>query len=188
MLIVDIPSAVYEVPRSWDGKTRTKKLINVPPIHLEMEHSLLSISKWESKWKIPFVEHPNLTAEQFLDYCRCMTINKQKDPNVYQYLRKQDALKISNYMADPMSARKIQQKKGGGRSRMIMSSEYFYGIMIQLGIPFECEKWHFGRLMALIDCCQAQNGDGGKPMSYRERQKYYSELNAQRRKMLGTKG
>ena len=97
MLVIDIPSAVYEVPGSWDGKNRVKKLVKVPPIHLEMEHSLLSISKWESKWKIPFAQHKNMTSEQFLDYCRCMTINRQKDPNVYQYLRRQDAAKISPF-------------------------------------------------------------------------------------------
>ena len=149
---------------------------------------MLSISKWESKWKIPFVETNNMTAEQFLDYCRCMTINRQKDPNVYQYLRNQDALKISEYMNDAMSARVIRKKPGNRRgSRVRMTSEYFYNAMIQLGIPFECEKWHFGRLLALIDCCQAYSGNE-KPMNYRDRQKYYAELNEQRRKMFGTKG
>lgn len=188
MLVLDVPSAVYEVPGSWDGKTRTKKLVKIPPIHLEMEHSLLSISKWESKWKVPFIETDPMTAEQFLDYCRCMTINRQKDPNVYQYLRRQDVQKIREYMHDSMSARGMRPKRGGqSRSRILMSSEYFYNLMIEYGIPFECEKWHFKRLLALIDCRQAFSGNE-KPMSYRERQKYYSELNMQRRKALGTKG
>ena len=188
MLTIDIPSAVYEVPGSWNRTNRTKKLVTIPPIHLEMEHSLLSISKWESKWKIPFVECQQMTTAQFLDYCRCMTINRQKDPNVYNYLRQVDAQKISDYMTDSMSARIIrnkQNRKGGSHAQM--TSDYFYYLMIQLGIPFECEKWHFGRLLALIDCCQSNSGDGPM-MSYRERQKYYAELNAQRRKMLGTKG
>ena len=188
MLIIDIPSTVYEVPGSWDGKKRVKKLMTVPPIHLEMEHSLLSISKWESKWKIPFVECQNMTPEQFIDYCRCMTINRQKDQNVYQYLMNVDAQKIGDYMADSMSARILSKKNSRkGQNRTRMTSDYFYYMMIQLGIPFECEKWHFGRLMALIDCCQANSGNE-PPMSYRERQKYYAELNAQRRRMLGTKG
>ena len=186
-LTIDIPPMVYEQPGSWDGVRRVKKLIKVPPIHLELEHSRLSISKWESKWKIPYIEQNSLTAEQFLDYCCCMTINRQKDPTVYKYLRNQDALKINEYINDPMSARQIRKKRGGSRSRVRMTSEYFYSVMIQLGIPFECEKWHFGRLLALIDCCQAQSGNE-PPMSYRQRQAYYSELNAQRRKMLGTKG
>ena len=188
MLILDIPSAVYELPGSWDGKTRTKKLIKVPPIHLEMEHSLLSISKWESKWKIPFMECQNMTTEQFLDYCRCMTINRQKDPTVYQYLRQIDAQKIADYMEDSMSARIIRTKKTKkGRNQVRMTSDYFYYLMIQLGIPFECEKWHFGRLLALIDCCQTHSGTEA-PMNYRDRQKYYAELNAQRRALLKTKG
>ena len=188
MLTIDIPEAVYEAPGTWDGKTRTKKLIKVPAIHLEMEHSLLSISKWEAKWKMPFVETNNMTTEQFLDYCRCMTINRQKDPNVYQYLRGKDAKKINEYMQDSMSARGVRPKRGKrSGSRIRMTNEYFYNLMIEYGIPFECEKWHFNRLMALIDCRQAFSGNE-KPMSYREKQKYYAELNAQRRKALGTKG
>lgn len=186
MLQIDIPQSVYELAGSWDGKS--KKLITVPPIHLEMEHSLLSISKWESKWKIAFATHKEMTGEQFLDYCRCMTINRQKEPNVYQYLRRSDVVKISEYMNDSMTARVIrQQKNSRANPRRVMSSEYFYWLMIQLGIPFECEKWHFGRLLALIDCCQANSGSE-KPMSYREKQQYYMSLNEQRRKMFGTKG
>lgn len=185
MLIIDIPSARYELAGSWDG--HRKKLITVPPIHLEMEHSLLSISKWESKWKIPFIENEKMTPEQFLDYCRCMTINKQKDPSVYNYIRQTDVQKIGEYLTDPMSARRLKNSKKGRGSSVRMTSEYFYFLMIQLGIPFECEKWHFGRLIALIDCCQSNNGSE-PPMSYRDRQKFYAQLNEQRRKMLGTKG
>lgn len=186
MLIIDVPASVWEKAGSWNGSS--KQLIRIPAIHLEMEHSLLSISKWESKWKIPFVEHPNMTTEQFVDYCRCMTINKQKDPDVYKYLRQADALKISAYINDTMSARQLRPKRNQKRGpKRTMSSEYFYWLMIQLGIPFECEKWHFGRLLALIDCCQSNSGNEA-PTSYRERQKYYASLNEQRRKMLGTTG
>ena len=185
MLTLDIPSARYEMAGSWDG--HRKKLITVPAIHLEMEHSLLSISKWESKWKIPFVENDAMTTEQFLDYCRCMTINRQKDPNVYMYLRQGDAAKVAAYMSDSMTARILQQNKKKRGPRVRMTSEYFYYLMIQLGIPFECEKWHFGRLLALIDCCQSQSGNG-PPMSYRDRQMMYAELNRKRRAALGTKG
>lgn len=185
MLIIDIPSAVYEKPGSWNGTS--KQLIRIPAIHLEMEHSLMSISKWEAKWKIAFMDTPNMTTEQFLDYCRCMTINKQKDLNVYRYLRQKDAVAIRDYMNDPMSARVIRPKKNRSGPKVRMTSEYFYWLMIQHGIPWECEKWHFGRLLALIDCCGCNSG-GGEKMSYRERQKLYSTLNDQRRKMLGTKG
>lgn len=186
-LTIDIPPQMYEAPGTWDGEKRVKKLIKVPAIHLVMEHSLLSISKWESEWQIPFAETNKMTPQQFLSYCRCMTINQQKDPDVYQFLRNQDVKRISDYMNNPMSARKKRNNKGGGRNRIMMTSEYFYAVMVQHGIPFECEKWHFKRLIALIDCCQAMNNEGPK-MSYRERQKYYSELNAKRRKALGTKG
>ena len=188
MLPIDIPEARYEIPGSWDG--HKKRLLTVPAIHLELEHSLLSISKWESKWKIPFVENQQMTVEQFRDYVRCMTMNRQKDQSVYQYLRQADANKIAAYIHDPMTARRLTTMKNNqnrGPSRVQMTSEYFYFLMIQHGIPFECEKWHFERLLALIDCCSANSG-GEKPMSYREKQQFYSSLNEQRRKMLNTKG
>ena len=186
MLIIDVPSALYEKPGSWNGSS--KQMIRTPEIHLEMEHSLLSIRKWESKWKLAYSEHLKMTTEQFLDYCRCMTINKQKDPTVYQYLRQKDAVKIQDYLNDTMSARVIRPKRGGKRGPAVrMTAEYYYWLMIQHGIPFECEKWHFGQLLALIDCC-VSNAGGEVPMSYRERQKLYASLNDQRRKMLGSKG
>jgi hypothetical protein len=187
MLVIDVPQAVYEKPGSWDGQR--KQLITVPAFHLEMEHSLLSISKWESVWKVPFVEHRSLATEQFLDYCRCMTINRQKNPEIYRFLRQTDADKINAYITDTMSARTIRQRKEQKRKPpdMPMTSEYFYWLMIQLGIPFECEKWHFGRLLALIDICQSKSGNE-KPMTYKERQRFYQTLNEQRRKAMGTKG
>lgn len=185
MLTVDIPSARYELPGSWDGTS--KKLITVPPIHLEMEHSLLSISKWEAKWKVPFTE-TRMTTEQFLDYCRCMTINRQKDPNVYRFIRQIDADRIGAYMEDSMTARIRKQSRKNGRSSRRMTSEYFYYLMIQYGIPFECEKWHFNRLIALIDCCQANDSGGTHFKNYREKQEFYRSLNDERRKMLGSRG
>ena len=188
MLPIDIPAARYEIPGSWDG--HSKKLLTVPAIHLELEHSLMSISKWESKWKISFIENQNMTVPQFRDYVRCMTMNRQKDPNVYQYLRQSDARRITEYIHDPMSARRLttmRTKSKGGPSRVQMTSEYFYHLMIQYGIPFDCDKWHFERLLALIDCCSANNG-GEKPMSYREKQQFYASLNAQRRQALNSKG
>ena len=188
MLTIDIPAGKFEVTGSWDGKS--KKLITVPPIHLEMEHSLMSIAKWESTWKIPFTDNPKMTTEQFLDYCRCMTINRQKDPGVYRFLRQTDADKIIRYIDDPMSARVLRGKndKRRGNPKRVMTAEYFYWLMIQYGIPVDvCEKWHFGRLLALIDCCQYNSGDQPK-MTYGERQKYYAMLNDKRRKALGTRG
>lgn len=187
MLVIDIPASIYEKPGTWDG--HKKQLVRTAPAHLEMEHSLLSIWKWESKWKIPFSETRQMTTEQFLDYCRCMTINKQKDPDVYKYLRQKDAQKIAEYMTDNMSARVIRgnqfRKKRGPKIRM--TSEYYYWLMTQYNIPFDCEKWHFNRLLALIDCCSSNNGDSA-PMSYREKQQYYALLNAQRRKLSHTTG
>lgn len=188
MIAIDIPAMTYEDPGSWNG--HSKRLIKVPAIHLELEHSLKSIENWEMKWNIPFYENQQMTVEQFQDYCRCMTLNKQKDPNVYKYLRTCDVNKIVSYMHSPMTARRLTKVRGsGGRApRVQMTSEYYYYLMIQYGIPFDCAKWPFGHLIALIDCCQSNSGGGETFRSYREKQKYYDELNNLRRAKLGTKG
>ena len=195
MLIIDIPSTLYEVPKSWNGTS--KKLIRIPPIHLEMEHSLISIAKWEGIWGVPFMEQEDMTAEQFLSYCQCMTINKQKDPNVYNFLRKDDAERITRYMNQPMSAWKIvkpKPDKKGKRKRKErpLCAEFFYWLMFQYNIPIECEKWHFQRLIAQINFCQdAASEDAEEPApkrNFNDQMRHYVELNMKRCKELGTKG
>lgn len=154
----------------------------------------MSIAKWEAIWKIPFMETENMTADQFISYCRCMTINKQKDPNVFDYIRKADAAKIIRYMNDSMSAWEL---KGNGRDdkkgpKRPMCAEFFYWLMIQYNIPQEYEKWHFRRLIALLDFCQDSAGDKKhepeKKVNFNDRMRHYVELNAKRCRELGTKG
>jgi len=194
MLTIDIPSMTYEVPKSWNGTS--KKLIKVPPIHLEMEHSLISIAKWEGIWGVPFMEQDDMTTEQFLSYCQCMTINRQKDPDVYNFLRKEDAVRIIKYMNQPMSAWKIKPKANkkakARRPEREMCAEFFYWLMFQYGIPMECEKWHLQRLIALLDFIQDSNGDNpsqtAPKMNFNDRMRHYMELNMKRCKELGTRG
>lgn len=189
MLQIDIPASLYELPGSWDGKS--KQLIRVPAIHLELEHSLLSISRWESEWEIPFlaqIEQKSMTMEMFRDYCRFMTVNKQKDPGVYRFLRQKDIDRITDYLSKPMSAHTLRQNRREQRKKTApMTCEDFYWLMIRYGIPFECEKWPFRRLLALIDKCESKSGNE-PPMSYSEKQQLYARLNMERRAALHSKG
>lgn len=185
MLPIDIPEMIYEKPGTWNGTS--KKLIRIPAIHLELEHSLRSIAKWESKWHVSFLDRPGMTPEEFQDYCRCMIINKVKVPNAHLYIPKKEIRRITDYMTDPMSARVVRERPGKKGAMRITTCEYFYFLMARYHIPYECENWHFNRLMALIDCCIVNNGDVPE-MSYGEKMQYYRDLNEKRRREWGTTG
>lgn len=157
---------------------------------LTLEHSLVSISKWESKWHEPFLVNKNKTDEQMRDYCRCMTITQHVDPVVYQCLSNKNLEEIAAYMNDPMTATTISKKEGqakSGGSGEIMTSELLYYYMITLGIPVDFQKWHLNRLIMLINVCNEKNKPA-KKMSASEIAQRNRALNASRRKRLGTKG
>ena len=154
---------------------------------IELEHSLISISKWESKWKKAFLSRATRTEDEIRDYIRCMTITPGVDPNLYYMLTTDNLREIQEYIDDTHSATvfrgKNQQAKGTPRPR---TSEQIYGAMVMLGIPFECQKWHLNRLLNLISECETLNG-GGK-MSRKDSAKYMSQLNAMRKAKHHTRG
>ena len=144
-----------EVPKTRLFRPADNSFIYVEPETLQMEHSLLSISKWESKWHIPFMDkRPNaqpLAGDRLLSYLECMTIGKARDPMVYAAImtRKDLIAQISAYIEDPMTATDNHSVKSRGGS-LITTSEEIYHLMFKCRIPKECEKWHVNRLMTLI--------------------------------------
>lgn len=177
----------------------TQEFITIPsrhidPIHLQLEHSLMSIAKWESKWHESFFDKEEMTGEQLIDYIRCMTINPQKNPSIYLDLREEDILKIVDYMQDTYSAWPIKKKKNVKKSKKVpYTVECIYYGMIQYGIPMECEKWHFGRLAALLDYCDSKGGSapgygGQEKKSQREIMEMYRAMNERNRKKYNSKG
>ncbi len=157
---------------------------------LKLEHSLLSISKWEAKWHTPFMtQETNKTSnEQMLDYIRCMTITPNPDPNVYLAIatNRNYIAQIKNYIDDPHTATTIKNNKKG-HSREIITSELIYYWMIELGIPFECEKWNLNRLLMLIEVCSIKNTPS-KKMSRADAMSQQKSLNALRRGRLNSLG
>lgn len=155
---------------------------------LLLEHSLVSISKWESKWKKPFIDpFGEKTISETLDYIRCMTITKGVDPKVYKILPKSAIEKINDYIDDPMTATTfsgIDEQP----SRKIVTAEEIYYWMVALGIPFECEKWHLNKLLTLIKVCSIKNQSKEKKMSGRQLMNSNRALNEARKARLGTKG
>lgn len=154
---------------------------------LQLEHSLVSLSKWESKWCKSFIASKDKTNEEVIDYVRCMTLNKNVDPDVYQHLTTSNINQIEKYIAAPMTATYFSEDKKAKHSREVVTSELIYYWMIALNIPFECQKWHLNRLLTLIRVCNVKN-QPPKKMSKREIMSRNAALNAARRQQLNTKG
>lgn len=155
-------------------------------VTLRLEHSLISISKWEAKWQIPFISSDK-NEEQIMDYIKCMTLNPPADPEVYNRLTLENVRKINEYIESPMTATTIHERQGGRKNNEIVTSELIYYWMITFGIPVEFEKWHINRLIMLIRVCAAKN-EPSKKMSRSEIMAQNRALNAARRARLHSKG
>lgn len=180
MLEIVIPGA-----EQWDEVKQ--EFISTKEQTLKLEHSLVSLSKWESKWCQPFLSKKDKTVEQTIDYIKCMTLTQNVDPNVYNLLTKDNILKINEYISAPMTATTFHRENRGGGNGEIITSELIYYWMVSLNIPFECQKWHLNRLFTLIKVCSIKN-QPPKKMSKKDILSRNASLNAARRKQLNSKG
>lgn len=178
---------IITVPATEMFDERTQEFIPFKEQTLQLEHSLVSLSKWESKWRKPFLTKNEKTIEETIDYIRCMTITQNVDPNVYNRLSNSNITEINNYIAAPMTATTFSNINQQKSSREIITSELIYYWMISLNIPMECQKWHLNRLLTLIRVCNIKNTPP-KKMNKRELMNRNAALNAARKKQLGTKG
>lgn len=154
---------------------------------LQLEHSLVSLSKWESKWCKPFFSKKEKTYEETLDYIKCMTLTQNVDPEVYYRLTLSNIKQINEYIEAPMTATTITDKQKGKSSNEQVTAELIYYWMIALGIPTEYQKWHLNRLFTLIKVCSVKN-QPPKKMSKSEIMSRNAALNAARKKKLNTRG
>lgn len=154
---------------------------------LTLEHSLVSISKWEAKWHKPFLTNEKKNHEESVDYIRCMTLTQNVDPNVYKNLPAWVFKEVSEYIEAPMTATTFSKVPGQAPSREIITSEIIYYWMIALNIPFECQKWHLARLLTLIKVCDIKN-QPKKKMSKSEIMARNRQLNAARRSSMNSRG
>ena len=167
----------------------TQEFFTINDQEIELEHSLLSVSKWEAKWHKPFLEtaKTGFTPEEEIDYVRCMTINKNVDPRVYYSLSQDNRKEIESYINDPMTATTIThiQKRP---NREIVTSEIIYYWMVSFQIPFDCQKWHLARLMTLIEVCSIKNDPNKKKMRKNEIAQRNRALNAERKAKYNNSG
>lgn len=161
---------------------------------LSLEHSLVSLTKWECKWHVPFLGNKQLTPQQLRDYVKCMTVTQNVDPMVYFALTQENLDAIMHYVEDPMTATTINEKalraaqKGPRNNGRVITNELIYYWMTELNIPFDpCQKWHLNRLMTLIKVASIEK-QPPKKMSKADAMSQQRALNAARRARLGTRG
>ena len=153
---------------------------------IELEHSLVSISKWEAKWCKPFLTSTEKTAEEILDYVRCMTIDNELTLEEYARLTEDNLKAINEYIGSPMTATTFAKERNSG-GREIITSEIIYYWMVALNIPFECQYWHLNRLLTLVKVCNIKNNPP-KKMSKQEVLARNRALNEARKREMNTRG
>lgn len=167
----------------------TSKFIQIPECKVTLEHSLISLAKWESKWQVPFFDGKPKTPTQNLDYIRCMVVGNIKDDRIFDHLSEEEVLQIQSYMAAPMTATTFSERNKSKRKvkKETMTAEVIYARMCTHNISFECQKWHLNRLLTLIRVCDLRDSPPEK-MSKKETSMWYAEQNANRRAKYGTRG
>lgn len=174
MLQISIPAQEY-----FDE--RTEEFINIKAYTLQLEHSLISISKWEAKWCKPFLGNEEKTEEETIDYIRCMTITQNVDPMAYNAIPESELEKVKAYMHAPMTATWFNDRDKKPPNRKVITSELVYYWMIANSVPIECEKWHFNRLMTLLRIC-GEKSQPPKKMTKSDRRSLMAQRRAKRGK------
>ena len=164
-----------------------QEFVNVKSEVLQLEHSLVSLSKWESKWCKPFLAKEEKTIEETIDYIRCMTITQNVSSSAYAYISDSVFAQITEYINAPMTATWFNEQPGAKKSREVTTSEIIYYWMISQNIPMECQKWHLNRLLTLIKVCSLKNTPPRK-MGRREMLSQRKALNEARRNQINTRG
>ena len=174
------------IPDSEIFDAKNNRIIEIKGQTLKLEHSLVSLHKWESKWHKPFLSTTEKTYDEILDYIKLMTITQNVNPYVYYGITQENINDINSYIENPMTATTFAEEKSKG-NREVITAEIIYYWMISLNIPFECQKWHLNKLFTLIKVCGIKN-QPPKKMNKKDVMSRNAALNQARRKQLNSKG
>jgi len=180
MLRITVPET-----ERWDSQR--EEFVYTKRQKLQLEHSLVSLSKWEARWNKPFLSREDKTTEEISDYVRCMTLTQNVPDEVYGCLSQENISQIEKYIEAPMTATTFSPDPAESGGRSIITAEIIYYWMVSFNIPFECQKWHLNRLLTLIKVCERKS----RPARKRSQQEIAARnrsLNAQRRARLGSRG
>lgn len=166
---------------------KTSALTSTKEQVLQLEHSLVSLSRWESMWCKPFLTKTSKTVAESVDYIRCMTVTQNVDPNVYLFITQENMRLVASYIELPMTATTFVKDNQNITNHEVITSEIIYYWMIALTIPVQFEKWHLNRLLTLINVCNLKN-QPPKKMSNKDLLARNRDLNAIRRSQLHTEG
>ena len=180
MLRITVPSQEY-----YDEAL--EEFVTLEPVTLELEHSLTSLSKWESFWEKPFLGPAVKTTEETLSYIECMTLTVNVDRNVYSRLSNENLEASNTYIDARMTATWFVDSKPSGKAHDVITAEIVYYWMISLNVPFECQNWHLNRLLTLIRVCNEKNSPA-KKLSRAELAARNRALNEERKAQLKTQG
>ena len=165
----------------------TQSFVVVGGTKLQLEHSLVSLSKWESIHEKPFLGKDPKTPEEVLSYVKCMTLTPEIPPEVFLKLGEKEYEAVNDYLNAKMTATWFNDQPGAPQTREVITAELIYYWMTVFSIPFDCENWHLNRLFTLIRICNIKQAKP-KKMSRSEMAARRSQMNEQRKKQLGTDG
>lgn len=188
MLEIVIPEQHYEF--FDDEKNEFFPPVDIKETRIQLEHSLISLKKWEEKWHKPFLAKSDKTYEELSDYIRCMTLTRGVDPLVYNWIPKEVVEQVVAYIGNPMTATTFKNNALIGaqkNSREIVTAEIIYYWMIMLSIPAEFQKWHLNQLLTLIKVVNIKNGKPQK-VDRKTAAQERAALNKLRREQYNSKG
>ncbi|GHU53992.1 hypothetical protein AGMMS49975_13590 [Clostridia bacterium] len=181
MLTITIPEKEF-----YDETNQ--EFITIKSETIQLEHSLVSLSKWEAEWCKPFLGKDEKTTEETIDYIRCMTITQNVSQEFYNNLSRSIVNEIADYVNAPMTATWFNEQETAKKSREVITAEIIYYWLIAQNIPMECQHWHLNRLLTLIRVCTLKNQPPPKKGGRRDTISRQRALNESRRTQLNTKG